>query len=100
MSGSRSLTSTVSGPVMPAMRRTVLVWMDLERTGLDAGSHTVVEIATLVTDDDLEVVAEGPDLVIHATDDELALMEAVVVKMHTKSGLLDAIRASTTTLAE
>src|SRR5882724_9471590 len=43
----------------------MLVWMDLEMTGLDPGRHTIVEIATIVTDDDLAVVAEGPDLVVH-----------------------------------
>lgn len=78
----------------------MLAWMDLEMTGLDPSKHVIVEIATLITDDDLQVVAEGPDLVVHATDDELARMEDVVVKMHTESGLLDRIRASTLDLAE
>ena len=44
----------------------VLVWMDLEMTGLDVSRHTIVEVATLVTDDDLTIVAEGPDLVVRA----------------------------------
>jgi len=74
--------------------------MDLEMTGLDPRSHVIVEIATLVTDDDLNVVADGPDLVIHATDEQLGLMEDIVVAMHTRSGLLEAVKASTTTLAE
>ncbi len=78
----------------------MLVWMDLEMTGLDPMRHVIVEVATLVTDDELEVVAEGPDLVVHQPDDVLALMDPVVVEMHTKSGLLDAIRVSTVTLAE
>jgi len=78
----------------------VLVWMDLEMTGLDHTSDVIVEIATLVTDDELEIVAEGPDLVIHQPDDVLARMDPIVVEMHTKSGLLDQIRASTVTLAE
>ncbi len=69
-------------------------------TGLDADRHVIVEIATLLTDDDLEIVAEGPDLVVHATEEELAAMDEVVVRMHTESGLLDRIRSSTTTLAE
>ena len=64
-------------------------------TGLDPARNVIVEIATLVTDDNLEIVAEGPDLVIHATDAQLAEMPPVVVEMHTSSGLLDAIRAST-----
>ena len=78
----------------------MLVWMDLEMTGLDPARHVIVEIATLVTDDDLNVLAEGPDLVVHAAAEELALMDKVVVGMHTRSGLLAAIQASTTTLAE
>ncbi len=69
-------------------------------TGLDPSQHVIVEIATLITNDDLEIVAEGPELVIHATEDELALMDAVVVDMHTKSGLLSDIRASTVSLEE
>ena len=78
----------------------MLVWMDLEMTGLDHTSDVIVEIATLITDDQLEIVAEGPDLVIHATDEQLAAMDPFVVDMHTRSGLLDQIKASTITLEE
>lgn len=74
--------------------------MDLEMTGLEPSRHVIVEIATLITDDDLNVVAEGPDLVIHADDQQLAVMDQVVIDMHTKSGLLDAIRTSTISLAD
>jgi oligoribonuclease len=74
--------------------------MDLEMTGLDPARHRIVEIATIITDDELAVIAEGPDLVIHQPEDELAAMEPVVVEMHTRSGLLDAIRASTVTLED
>ena len=76
----------------------VLVWMDLEMTGLDHTRDRIVEIATIVTDDELRIIAEGPDLVVHADDEILAGMDPVVVDMHTKSGLLAAIRASTTTI--
>lgn len=76
------------------------MWMDLEMTGLDHTRDVIVEIATLVTDDDLEIVAEGPDLVVHQPDEALAAMDPVVVEMHTKSGLLPAIRASTVSLAD
>lgn len=76
----------------------MLVWMDLEMTGLDHTTEVIVEIATLVTDDDLEIVAEGPDLVVHQPDEVLDRMDPFVVDMHTKSGLLDAIRASTVSL--
>ena len=78
----------------------MLVWMDLEMTGLDPDRHVIVEIATLITDDDLQIVAEGPDLVVHQPPAALEGMEPVVVQMHTSSGLLAAIAASTTTLDE
>jgi oligoribonuclease len=74
--------------------------MDLEMTGLDPTVHSIVEIATLVTDDDLHVLAEGPDLVVHAGDDQLESMEAVVHTMHSSSGLLEEIRRSTLSLEE
>ena len=78
----------------------MLAWMDLEMTGLDPDRHVIVEIATLITDDQLEIVAEGPDLVLSATPDELAAMDDVVRAMHTRSGLLPEIQASSVTLAE
>ena len=78
----------------------MLAWMDLEMTGLDPSQHVIVEIATLITDDDLNLVAEGPDLVVHATTDELAAMDDFVTNMHTKSGLLDQIKGSTLSLEE
>jgi oligoribonuclease len=74
--------------------------MDLEMTGLDIRRHVIVEIATLVTDDDLNIVAEGPDLVVHASAEALARMDDVVRDMHRRSGLLAAIEASTLTLEE
>jgi oligoribonuclease len=78
----------------------MLAWMDLEMTGLDPATNAIVEIATLITDDDLNLVAEGPDLVIAVDADALAAMGDVVRHMHTRSGLLAAIEVSTTTLAE
>ncbi|MGB0114040.1 MAG: oligoribonuclease [Ilumatobacteraceae bacterium] len=72
----------------------MLVWMDLEMTGLDHTTEVIVEIATIVTDDELNIVAEGPDLVIKQPDEVLAKMDPFVVDMHTKSGLLDQIKAS------
>jgi oligoribonuclease len=78
----------------------MLVWMDLEMTGLDHTSDAIVEIATLVTNDDLEIVAEGPDIVVHQPDEVLIKMDPFVVDMHTRSGLLDLIRTSTASLAD
>ncbi len=74
--------------------------MDLEMTGLDPARHVIVEIATVVTDDELEIVAEGPDLVVHQPPEAMLAMDEVVRVMHTSSGLLPAIVASTTSLEE
>ena len=63
------------------------VWMALDMTGLEPARHVIVEIATIITDDHLETVAEGPDLVIHANESELAEMDEFVREMPTKSGL-------------
>ncbi|MEO6121829.1 MAG: oligoribonuclease [Acidimicrobiales bacterium] len=78
----------------------VLVWMDLEMTGLDPARCAVVEVATVVTDDQLQIVAEGPDLVVGCDAEHLAAMEPVVRAMHSGSGLLAAVESSTLTLAE
>ncbi|HWD95763.1 MAG TPA: oligoribonuclease [Acidimicrobiales bacterium] len=74
--------------------------MDLEMTGLEPERHVIVEIATLITDDHLNIVAEGPDLVVHASPEQLAEMGSFVTEMHTKSGLLPAIVASTVTVED
>ena len=69
-------------------------------TGLDPELHSIVEIAALITDDDLQMVATGPSLVIHQPQEVLALMDDTVRAMHTDSGLLERIRSSTVSLAE
>jgi len=74
--------------------------MDLEMTGLDPAKDTIVEIATIVTDDQLEIVATGPDLVVHQPPEALAVMDQFVVDMHTRSGLLPLIQASTISLED
>jgi oligoribonuclease len=78
----------------------MLVWLDLEMTGLDPARDTIVEIATLVTDDELELVAEGPDLVVATPPELLGSMDEVVRLMHTRSGLLEAIATATVTLEQ
>ncbi|MGH9188639.1 MAG: oligoribonuclease [Acidimicrobiales bacterium] len=78
----------------------MLVWMDLEMTGLDPTRDVIVEIAVLVTDDELEIVVEGPDLVVHQPPEALASMGDVVRKMHTDSGLAAEIESSTVSLSE
>jgi oligoribonuclease len=74
--------------------------MDLEMTGLDSTNDAIVQIATLLTDDDLDLVAEGPDIVIHQPPDVLSGMNDFVRTMHTKSGLLTQIEESTVSLEE
>lgn len=75
----------------------LLVWMDMEMTGLDPDSCGIIEVATLVTNSALEVVAEGPELVIQQPESVLEAMDAWNVRHHTASGLLERVRASTTT---
>jgi len=77
-----------------------LVWLDLEMTGLDVSRHVIVEVAVLVTDPQLEPLDEGVDVVVHQPPAALAEMDDYVRAMHTKSGLIQEIRASTLSLAE
>ena len=77
-----------------------IVWVDLEMTGLDPQRHVIVEVAALVTDAELNILDEGIDLVVQATDEQLADMDDFVTNMHTENGLVDAIKASTVTLEE
>ncbi len=71
-----------------------LIWIDLEMTGLDPFRDQVIEIATLVTDAGLNVLAEGPVIAIHQPDDVLDGMDEWNTKQHGKSGLTDRVRAS------
>ena len=77
-----------------------IVWIDCEMTGLDTSSDALVEIAALVTDSELNVLGEGVDIVIHASDAQLDAMLPVVRDMHGSSGLTEEIRKSTVTVAE
>lgn len=76
------------------------MWLDLEMTGLDVRRHVIVEIAALVTDGALEPLDEGIDLVVHQPPAALAEMDDFVRAMHTRSGLLPAIEASTRSLVD
>ena len=78
----------------------MLVWIDLEMTGLDPERDVIVEIATLITSDELEIVAEGPDLVIHHPDETLSIMNDYVRNMHETSGLLTEIEQSSLSLEQ
>jgi oligoribonuclease len=72
--------------------------MDLETTGLDVETCSILEIATIVTDKDLNVLEEGPDLVIHQPDPILGSMDPWCITQHGATGLIDASRRSTVTL--
>lgn len=71
-----------------------LVWIDLEMTGLDPARDRVIEIATIVTDSALDLLAEGPVLAIHQHEDVLGAMDDWNTRQHGHSGLLDRVRAS------
>lgn len=75
------------------------MWIDCEMTGLDLGSDKLIEIAALVTDGDLNILGEGVDVVIHTDDAALSSMIDVVTDMHTRSGLIEEVRASTVDVA-
>jgi len=78
----------------------LLVWLDLEMTGLEVTRDVIVEIAVLVTDAELEPLDDGIDIVVHQPPDVLERMDDFVRKMHVKSGLLPEIQASTTSLED
>ena len=78
---------------------TYLVWLDMEMTGLDPDNDRVIELACVVTDAHLEVVAEGPVIAVHQSDEVLAGMDKWNTSTHGKSGLTERVRASTVTEA-
>jgi oligoribonuclease len=77
-----------------------LVWIDLEMTGLKPDTDAIIEIATVVTDRELNVLADGPVLAIHQSDEVLARMDEWNQRQHGSSGLLARVRASGTSVAE
>ncbi|MDP3856588.1 MAG: oligoribonuclease [Stagnimonas sp.] len=72
-----------------------LVWMDLEMTGLEPQQDRIIEIATLVTDKNLQLLAEGPVLAVHQSEEVLAMMDSWNWRTHGKSGLVERVRKST-----
>ena len=77
-----------------------LIWIDLEMTGLDTQKDTIIEIATIITDSELNILAEGPVFAIKTTDSLLNSMDDWTKTQHGQSGLVDRIRRSTVTLAQ
>lgn len=77
-----------------------LIWIDLEMTGLDPDNDLIIEIATVVTDKNLAVLAEGPLFAIHQSDEVLGRMDEWNTRQHGQSGLVDRVRASSVTERE
>ncbi len=78
----------------------VLVWLDMEMTGLDPERERIIEMATILTDGNLTEIATGPDVVIHQDDEVLAAMDEWNKSHHGASGLVERVKASTTTTAD
>lgn len=89
--------SGASGAAVHDMR---LVWVDMEMTGLDPEKERIIELAAVVTEPDLTVVAESPVLVVHQSDELLDAMDKWNKSTHGKSGLIDKVRASTLSESE
>ena len=77
-----------------------LIWIDLEMTGLDTNNDKIIEIATIMTDAQLNIIAEGPMLAIHQSSEVLAGMDEWNTRQHGQSGLVDRVRNSTLDEAE
>ena len=77
-----------------------LIWIDLEMTGLDPDSDLIIEIATVITDKDLNILAQGPVLAVHQSDAALAAMDDWNQQHHGQSGLIERVKASTIDAAE
>ncbi len=77
-----------------------LIWIDLEMTGLDTQQDQIIEIATIVTDSELNILAEGPMLAIHQSDEIMGGMDEWNTNQHGKSGLTERVKNSTLTVAD
>ena len=76
-----------------------MVWIDLEMTGLDLEHESIIEIATIITDAELNIIAKGPNLAINVSDNLLANMDEWNTTHHTASGLVDRVRNEGVSLA-
>jgi len=102
MGDNSRMSSNTSETVTPILAKSDLnlVWLDCEMTGLDPETDRLLEIAVVVTNPDLSVRVEGPVLVIHQSDSQLDRMDAWNKGTHGRSGLIDKVKASTTTETE
>lgn len=87
-------------PHMPQKSKKNLIWIDLEMTGLDTQNDEIIEIATVVTDEHLNILAQGPVLAIKVSDITLNGMDEWCTRQHRESGLTDRVRRSNITLQE
>ncbi len=93
-------TSEDPAPSGPRQDRQNLLWIDLEMTGLDPDDAVIIEVASVVTDGQLNVLAEGPVVAVHRPDELLDAMDEWNTKHHTASGLVERIKASTIDVEE
>lgn len=101
MSQATDLSTSSPAPAVPARPNEMnLVWVDMEMTGLEPDTDRIIEVAVIVTDMHLNVLAEGPVLVIHQSDEVLNGMDAWNKGTHGRSGLIDKVKASTVTEAQ
>lgn len=90
----------MSPAARPPRSKKNLVWIDCEMTGLDPEKHTLLEIATIITNYDLEIIARGPALAIRQSERKLEMMDSWCRRTHGASGLIDRVRNEGVTLAE
>ena len=90
----------IQTPKSTAVAKKALIWIDLEMTGLDTQNDEIIEIATIVTDDALTILAEGPVLAINVSDSALNAMDDWNKNQHGQSGLIDRVRRSRVSLAD
>jgi oligoribonuclease len=95
---SQEIETQASAPQRP--NEFNLVWIDMEMTGLDPDSDRIIEVAAVVTDPNLNILAEGPVFAIHQSDETLDKMDAWNKGTHGRSGLIDRVKATTVTEAE
>lgn len=101
MSQAADLSAASASPATPARPNEFnLIWVDMEMTGLEPDTDRIIEVAVVVTDPNLNVLAEGPVFAIHQSDAALAGMDAWNTGTHGRSGLTDRVKASTVTEAE
>ncbi|MFZ4876970.1 oligoribonuclease [Janthinobacterium sp. Mn2066] len=101
MSQATDLTASAAAPAVPARPNEMnLIWVDMEMTGLEPDTDRIIEVAVVVTDMHLNLLAEGPVFAIHQSDETLNKMDAWNKGTHGRSGLIERVKASTVTEAQ